>query len=73
MAITTEEIAHHYSGMLDCVALINEFQSEATPFLINEEEVTNAINRNIEHLQLMITKDYWTDEDMTSVNAAISE
>ena len=73
MAITTEEIAHHYSGMLDCVALINEFQSEATPFLINEEEVTNAINRNIEHLQLMVAKDYWTDEDMTSVNAAISE
>jgi hypothetical protein len=29
------------------------------------------VSRNVEHLELMVAKDFWTDEDMTAVNAAI--
>ena len=27
----------------------------------------------VEHLELMVAKDYWTDEDMTAVNKAIAD
>jgi hypothetical protein len=29
--------------------------------------------RNVKHLELMVAKDYWTDEDMTAVNKAIAD
>jgi hypothetical protein len=32
----------------------------------------DCVDRNVEHLELMVAKDYWTDEDMTAVNAAIT-
>ena len=32
----------------------------------------SAVDRNVEHLELMVAKDYWTTEDMTAVNAAIT-
>ena len=39
--------------------------------LDTDEESMDAISRNVEHLELMKTRDYWTDEDMTAVDAAI--
>jgi hypothetical protein len=32
----------------------------------------DCVNRNVEHLELMVAKDFWTTEDMTAVNAAIT-
>jgi hypothetical protein len=31
-----------------------------------------TVDRNVEHLQLMVAKDFWTTEDMTAANAAIT-
>jgi len=31
-----------------------------------------TVDRNVEHLELMVAKDYWTNESMTAVNAAIT-
>ena len=31
----------------------------------------DCVDRNVEHLELMVAKDFWTDEDMTAVDAAI--
>ena len=28
---------------------------------------------NVEHLELMVAKDFWTSEDMTAVNKAIAD
>ena len=33
------------------------------------EERQDCVDRNVEHLELMVAKDYWTDEDMTAVDA----
>jgi len=66
--LTTEEIAQHYSAMGDSVALINEVIASGD----TDEESVDAIARNKEHLELMVAKDFWTTEDMTAVNAAIS-
>ncbi len=69
---TEEEIAQDYSAMLDSVNLINEMRTNP-PEDMTDEEVADCISRNVEHLELMVAKDYWTTEDMTEVNAAIGD
>ena len=39
---------------------------------MEDDEWTATVSRNVEHLQLMVAKDYWTSEDMTAANAAIA-
>ena len=59
--ITTEQIDKNYAAALDSVNLINELRAKET--LTEDEEKT--IQRNVEHLEIMLTKDYWTTEDLT--------
>ena len=40
---------------------------------MEDEEWTATVSRNVEHLQLMVAKDFWTDEDMAAVNKAIAD
>jgi hypothetical protein len=35
-------------------------------------ERQSCVDRNVEHLELMVAKDDWGSEDMTAVNAAIT-
>jgi len=67
---TAEEIAQDYSAMLDSVNLLDEMRTNP-PKDMTDEEVADCISRNVEHLELMVAKDYWTTEDMKAVNAAI--
>lgn len=69
---TAEQIAKDYSAMLDSVNLIDEMRTNP-PVDMTEEEVADCISRNVEHLELMVAKDYWTNEDMTKVNKAIGD
>jgi hypothetical protein len=64
--VTTEEIAQHYSACLDSVDLINAGQPEDT----DDADWADTVARNKEHLTLMLAKDYWTDEDLSSIEAA---
>jgi hypothetical protein len=59
--ITTEQIAKNYAAALDSVNLITELRAKET--LTEEDEKT--IQRNVEHLEIMLAKDYWTTEDLT--------
>jgi hypothetical protein len=59
--ITTEQIAKNYASALDSVNIINELKAKET--LTEDEEKT--IQRNLEHLEIMLAKDYWTNEDLT--------
>ena len=65
--ITAEEIAQHYSAAIDSVTLINAVIADPAAYA-NDETV---IQRNVDHLKIMIAQDYWTDEDMTPFNDAI--
>jgi hypothetical protein len=69
--VTIEEIAQHYSALGDSVDLINEY-SVTPPSGMSVEDVADAISRNKEHLVIMLAKDFWTTEDMTAVEAAIT-
>ena len=65
---TAEEIAQHYVAMGHSVDLLNAGKPED----MSDEDWTDTVSRNVEHLQLMVAKDFWTTEDMTAVNAAIA-
>jgi hypothetical protein len=69
---TPEQIAQHYSAMGDSVWLINAIIAGEQMASASEEEKKSTVERNVAHLELMVAKDFWTDEDMTAVNAAIA-
>ena len=66
--LTPEQIAQHYSAAMDSVNLINAVISSPDDYA-NDETV---LQRNIDHLKIMVAKDYWTTEDMTPFNDAIA-
>ena len=70
--ITSEQIAQNYSAMGDSVALINAIIAGDTMADDDAADRQDCVDRNVEHLELMVAKDYWTSEDMTAVNAAIT-
>ena len=65
---TAEEIAQHYTAMGHSVDILYAGQPEG----MDDAEWADTVSRNVEHLQLMVAKDFWTTEDMTAVNAAIA-
>jgi hypothetical protein len=70
--ITSEQIAQNYTAMGDSVDLINSIIAGDTMADDDAADKQDCVDRNVEHLELMVAKDYWTDEDMTAVNAAIT-
>ena len=58
---TAEEIAQHYSAALDSVNLLTAGKPED----MSDADWTDTVQRNKDHLDIMIAKDYWTDENLT--------
>ena len=69
---TTEEIAQDYTAMGHSVTLITDIIAGDAMADDTAEDKQGCVDRNVEHLELMVAKDYWTDEDMTAVNSAIT-
>ena len=71
---TTEEIAQDYTAMGHSVTLINNIiAGDAMVYDWNTaEERQDFVDRNVKHLETMLAKDNWTNEDMTEVNSAIT-
>ena len=67
---TDEEIAQKYAAMLDSVDVINNGTKHIWQ---SDEDWDGVIEANKEHLRIMKAKDYWTDEDMTAIDAAIGD
>ena len=70
--ITAEEIAQHYTAMGHSVDLINAIIAGTEGEELDATEKQNCVDRNVEHLEIMVAKDFWTTEDMTAANAAIT-
>jgi hypothetical protein len=66
--ISAEEIASHYSAAMDSVNLINAVIAD--PEAYSDDET--VLQRNVDHLILMVAKDFWTTEDMAPLNSAIA-
>ena len=63
---TAEEIARHYSAAIDSVNLINAGKPEG----MENAEWADCVARNVEHLKIMLAKDFWTDEDLAPLSQA---
>ena len=72
MAKTKEEIAQDYTAMGHSVALINDIIAGNAMADDTAEDKQDCVDRNVEHLELMKAKDYWTSESMTAVTSAIT-
>jgi hypothetical protein len=72
MELTQEEIAQHYSAAMDSVNFINELIAGQHDERMTAEEKTDAIQRNKDHLKIMVAKDFWTTEDLTPFQNAIN-
>ncbi len=70
--LTAEQIAQNYTAMGHSVQLITDVIAGNAMADDDAEERQGCVDRNVEHLELMVAKDYWTDENMTAVNAAIT-
>ena len=64
---TEVDVEHVYSAAMDSVNLINRMYDEGLTF---EPEDLDTIDRNKRHLLLELSKDFWTDEDLTPLQEA---
>ena len=63
---TAEQIAKHYSACMDSVNLINGGKPEG----MDDAEWADCLERNREHLKIMLAKTYWTTENLTPLQTA---
>ena len=69
---TAEQLASDYSAMGDSVALINAIIAGDAMVEDDAADRQDCVDRNVQHLELMVAKDDWGDEDMAATNSAIS-
>ena len=66
--LTAEQIQKHYDAALDSVTVITDLMALDS----RDDDQAATVARNVEHLQIMVAKDYWTSQDMAPLNAAIT-
>ena len=69
---TAEQLAQDYTAMGHSVDLINGIIAGSQMADESAEDRQSAVDRNVEHLQLMVAKTDWGSEDMTAANSAIT-
>ena len=63
-----QQIAQHYKACMDSVNLINAGKPEG----MTAEDWADCLARNVAHLEIMVAKTYWTDQDLSPFNSAIA-
>jgi hypothetical protein len=69
---TAEQLAQDYTAMGHSVDLINAVIDGSQMSEEEAEDRQSAVDRNVEHLELMVAKSDWGSEDMTASNSAIT-
>lgn len=72
MVKSEEEIAQDYTAMGHSVTLITDVIAGDAMANDTAKDKQDCVDRNVEHLEQMVAKDYWTNEDMTAVNSAVT-
>jgi len=67
-----EQLAQDYTAMGHSVTLINEVIAGTQMADESAADRQSAVDRNVEHLELMVAKTDWGSEDMTAANSAIT-
>ena len=69
---TAEQLAQDYTAMGHSVDLINAVIDGSQMADKDAEDRQGTVDRNVEHLELMVAKSDWGSEDMTAANSAIA-
>ena len=69
---TAEQLAQDYSAMGDSVTLITAVIAGNQMADESAEDRQDCVDRNTQHLELMVALEDWGSEDMTATNAAIT-
>ena len=72
MTRETDQIAQDYSAMGDSVDLITAVIAGNQMADESAEDRQACVDRNVEHLELMVALKDWGSESMTATNAAIT-
>jgi hypothetical protein len=65
---TPEQIAQHYRSAMESVTLLEKVAADPGSYT-NDPTV---VERNVEHLKIVIGWDFWTTEDLTPFHTAIA-
>ena len=65
--LTQEDIARRYRAALDSVTLLDAVAADPDAYADDE----TVVERNVEHLKLVVEWDFWTDENLTPFHDAI--
>ena len=68
---TAEQLAQDYSALGDSIAVITDVIAGDSMADESVEDRQGCVDRNVQHLELMVAKDDWGSEDFTACNAAI--
>tara|TARA_Y100000593_G_scaffold92311_1_gene183484 strand:+ start:1984 stop:2232 length:249 start_codon:yes stop_codon:yes gene_type:complete len=68
---TTDRKAKDYRGMGHCAAWIDAIRDGLEEDM-TAEELKDTVSRNVKHLEFMVAFEDWGSEDMTAINAAIT-
>ena len=72
MTRETDQIAQDYSAMGDSVTLITAVIAGNQMADESAEDRQACVDRNTQHLELMVALEDWGSESMTATNAAIT-
>ena len=68
---TTEQLASDYTAMGHSIALITDIIAGDSMAEDDAEDRQDCVDRNVQHLELMVAKDDWGDEDIAAYNASL--
>lgn len=69
MELTQEQIARHYSAAMDSVNLLNAGKPVGT----TDEDWADTVSRNVEHLKIMVAKDFMQGQNLAPLKQAIAQ
>ena len=72
MTRETDQISQDYTAMGHSVALITDVIAGDQMAEDSAADRQACVDRNVEHLELMVAKTDWGSESMTATNAAIT-
>ncbi len=65
---TPEEIARNYRAAMSSVALLDAVAADPDAYADDE----TVVQRNVDHLKIVVGWDFWTDEDLAPFHNAIT-
>ena len=68
---TAEQLAQDYLAMCDSIELITSIIAGDSMADNDAADRQECVDRNVQHLELMVAKEDWGSEDMAAVNGAI--